>query len=60
MISREGSVIPHDHLPSQMSYNGGVLSTAPCDPTWTGTKRPISEATPGGSMISYEGVYDVI
>jgi len=34
-----------NNLPSQMSYNGGVLSTAPCDPTWTGTKRPISEAT---------------
>jgi len=23
----------------------GVLSTAPCDPTWTETKHPISEAT---------------
>jgi len=34
----------YNNLPSQMSY-GGLLSTTPCDPTWTGTERPISEAT---------------
>ena len=46
MMACEGAYdIMYNNLPSQMSYNGGVLSTAPCDPTWTGTKRPISEAT---------------
>jgi len=43
--SCRGLCIMYNNLPSQMSYNGRVLSTAPCDPTWTGIKRPISEAT---------------
>ena len=38
-----------------MFYNGGVLSTAPCDPTWTGTKRPISEATQSPRNCFKEG-----
>ncbi len=31
--------------PGAESHNGGVLSTAPCDPTWIIMEFAISEAT---------------